>query len=98
MPSWGKNCYGETVEVTLVSPLTGEPKIPLSIPIGGDLLDVFGYAPPSQQTPYYPTKGCVKEPILAQLRPHLATGKWQRRYAELLTLEYDAGYRLIVAD
>jgi SAM-dependent methyltransferase len=35
---------------------------------------------------------------LENLRRDLATGEWQRRYAELLTLdEYDAGYRLVVA-
>jgi SAM-dependent methyltransferase len=36
---------------------------------------------------------------LDKLRRDLETGEWERRYAELLTLdEYDAGYRLIVAD
>jgi SAM-dependent methyltransferase len=36
---------------------------------------------------------------LQNLRRDLETGEWQRRYAELLTLdEYDAGYRLVVAD
>jgi hypothetical protein len=63
---WDRSCYGDTVEVTLVSELTGEPKVPLSIPIGGYLLDVAGYVPLGQQTPYYPTKDCVKEPILAR--------------------------------
>src|SRR5882757_5883390 len=36
---------------------------------------------------------------LQNLRRDLESGEWQRRYAELLTLdEYDAGYRLVVAD
>jgi SAM-dependent methyltransferase len=36
---------------------------------------------------------------LQDLRRDLESGEWQRRYAELLTLqEYDAGYRLVVAD
>ena len=36
---------------------------------------------------------------LQHLRQDLETGEWQRRYAGLLTLdEYDAGYRLVVAD
>ena len=36
---------------------------------------------------------------LQKLRRDLETGEWERRYAELLTLdEYDAGYRLVVAD
>ena len=36
---------------------------------------------------------------LQNLRRDLQTGEWERRYAELLTLdEYDAGYRLVVAD
>ena len=36
---------------------------------------------------------------LQELRRDLETGAWQRRYAELLALdEYDAGYRLVVAD
>lgn len=36
---------------------------------------------------------------LEKLRRDLETGAWERRYAELLTLdEYDAGYRVVVAD
>ena len=36
---------------------------------------------------------------LRNLRRDLETGEWERRYPELLTLdEYDAGYRLVVAD
>jgi SAM-dependent methyltransferase len=36
---------------------------------------------------------------LQELRRDLETGAWQHRYAELLTLdEYDAGYRLVIAD
>ena len=36
---------------------------------------------------------------LQNLSRDLETGAWERRYAELLTLdEYDAGYRLVVAD
>jgi SAM-dependent methyltransferase len=36
---------------------------------------------------------------LEKLRRDLESGEWERRYAELLTLdEYDAGYRLVVAD
>jgi SAM-dependent methyltransferase len=36
---------------------------------------------------------------LQNLRRDLETGEWERRYAELLTLdEYDAGYRLVIAD
>jgi SAM-dependent methyltransferase len=36
---------------------------------------------------------------LQRLRQDLESGAWERRYAELLTLEeYDAGYRLVVAD
>ncbi|MFY0611583.1 MAG: class I SAM-dependent methyltransferase [Hyphomicrobiaceae bacterium] len=36
---------------------------------------------------------------LQKLRHDLETGKWQRRYADLLTLDaYDAGFRLVVAD
>jgi SAM-dependent methyltransferase len=36
---------------------------------------------------------------LQKLKRDLETGKWQRRYADLLTLDqYDAGYRLVVAD
>ncbi|MEA2939966.1 MAG: hypothetical protein QOD09_495 [Bradyrhizobium sp.] len=39
------------------------------------------------------------EPGLQNLRRDLETGAWERRYAELLTLdEYDAGYRLVVAE
>ena len=35
---------------------------------------------------------------LQNLSRDLETGEWQRRYAELLTLDaYDAGYRLVVA-
>jgi SAM-dependent methyltransferase len=36
---------------------------------------------------------------LQKLRQDLETGEWERRYGELLALEeYDAGYRLVVAD
>jgi SAM-dependent methyltransferase len=36
---------------------------------------------------------------LQRLKHDLETGAWQRRYAELLALEeYDAGYRLVVAE
>ncbi len=36
---------------------------------------------------------------LQKLSRDLETGEWERRYAELLTLdEYDAGLRLVVAD
>lgn len=36
---------------------------------------------------------------LRKLRQDLEDGEWERRYAKLLTLEeYDAGYRLVVAD
>ena len=36
---------------------------------------------------------------LQNLRRDLETGEWARHYAELFTLdEYDAGYRLVVAD
>jgi len=38
-------------------------------------------------------------PGLERLKHDLETGEWERRYAELLTLDtYDAGYRLVVAD
>jgi SAM-dependent methyltransferase len=36
---------------------------------------------------------------LGRLKQDLETGEWERRYAELLTLDaYDAGYRLVLAD
>jgi hypothetical protein len=39
------------------------------------------------------------EPGLKRLKQDLETGEWERRYAELLTLDvYDAGYRLVLAD
>lgn len=39
------------------------------------------------------------EPGLSMLKQDIETGEWQRRYAELLTLDaYDAGYRLVAAD
>jgi SAM-dependent methyltransferase len=39
------------------------------------------------------------EPGLQNLKQDLDTGEWERRYAELLTLDaYDAGYRLVVAE
>jgi SAM-dependent methyltransferase len=39
------------------------------------------------------------EPGLQRLKQDLDRGEWERRYAELLTLDaYDAGYRLVVAD
>lgn len=39
------------------------------------------------------------EPRLRKLRSDLEAGEWERRYAELLSLDsYDVGYRLVVAD
>lgn len=39
------------------------------------------------------------EPGLQKLKQDIETGEWDRRYADLLTLEaYDAGYRLVVAN
>ena len=36
---------------------------------------------------------------LERLKRDLASGEWERRYAEVLTLDaYDAGYRLVIAD
>ena len=36
---------------------------------------------------------------LERLRREVQTGEWERRYAELLTLDaYDAGYRIVVAE
>lgn len=36
---------------------------------------------------------------LNRLKQDLETGEWERRYAELLTLDaYDAGYRIVLAD
>jgi SAM-dependent methyltransferase len=36
---------------------------------------------------------------LAKLKKDIDTGEWERRYAEMLTLDaYDAGYRLVVAN
>lgn len=36
---------------------------------------------------------------LQRLRQDLETGEWERRYAQLLNQdEYDAGYRIMVAD
>ncbi len=43
--------------------------------------------------------GNAAEAGLQDLRRDLETGEWARRYAKLLTLdEYDAGYRLVIAD
>lgn len=42
--------------------------------------------------------GNAAEAGVQKLRRDLETGEWERRYAELLTLDaYDAGYRLVVA-
>jgi ubiquinone/menaquinone biosynthesis C-methylase UbiE len=43
--------------------------------------------------------GNAAETGLQDLRRDLGTGEWERRYAKLLDLdEYDAGYRLVIAD
>ena len=43
--------------------------------------------------------GNAAEAGLQDLRRDLETGEWERRYAKLLDLdEYDAGYRLVIAD
>jgi hypothetical protein len=43
--------------------------------------------------------GNAAEAGLQDLRRDLETGEWERRYAKLLALdEYDAGYRLVIAE
>ena len=43
--------------------------------------------------------GNAAEAGLQDLRRDIETGEWERRYAKLLDLdEYDAGYRLVIAD
>lgn len=43
--------------------------------------------------------GSAAEAGVQKLKRDLETGAWERRYADLLALdEYDAGYRLVVAD
>jgi hypothetical protein len=43
--------------------------------------------------------GNAAEAGLQDLRRDIETGEWDRRYAKLLDLdEYDAGYRLVIAD
>jgi hypothetical protein len=41
----------------------------------------------------------IRFALAQNLSRDLETGEWERRYAELLALdEYDAGYRLVIAD
>jgi SAM-dependent methyltransferase len=43
--------------------------------------------------------GSSAESGLARLKRDLETGEWERRYAEVLSLDaYDAGYRIVVAE
>ena len=80
-----------------------------TVPVPHDCSDGFLYAYWRRPTAYLDPRirsgsssfwaiGNV-EPELERLKRDLETGEWERRYAELLTLDaYDAGYRLVVAD
>lgn len=79
------------------------------VPVPHDCSDGFLYAywrrPAAYLDPYVRTGSSSfwaignAEAGLRALRQDLETGSWQRRYADLLSLEsYDAGYRLVVAD
>ncbi len=79
------------------------------VPVPQDCSDGFLYAywrrPAAYLDPYIRSGSSSfwaignAEAGLQNLRRDLETGEWQRRYAELLTRdEYDAGYRLVVAD
>jgi SAM-dependent methyltransferase len=79
------------------------------VPVPHDCSDGFLYAywrrPAAYLDPYIRSGSSSfwaignAEAGLQKLKRDLETGEWQRRYAELLTLdEYDAGYRLVVAD
>jgi SAM-dependent methyltransferase len=80
------------------------------VPVPHDCSDGFLYAYWRRPEAYLDPKirsgvssfwaiGDAAEAGLQRLRRDLETGAWERRYAELLTLdEYDAGYRLVVAD
>lgn len=79
------------------------------VPVPHDCSDGFLYAYWRRPASYFDTyiqSGISSfwaisnaEAGLRNLRRDLETGEWERRHAELLTLdEYDAGYRLVVAD
>jgi SAM-dependent methyltransferase len=79
-----------------------------TVPVPHDCSDGFLYAywrrPAAYLDPYIRSGSSSFWAInadagLQNLRRDLATGEWERRYAELLTQdEYDAGYRLVIAD
>ncbi len=78
------------------------------VPVPHDCSDGFLYAywrrPRAYLDPYIRSGSSAfwaignAEAGLEKLRRDLQTGEWERRYAELLTLDaYDAGYRLVTA-
>ncbi len=80
------------------------------VPVPHDCSDGFLYAYWRRPAAYFDPKirsgssafwalGDAAEAGLERLRRDLENGAWARRYAELLTREeYDAGYRLVVAE
>ncbi len=60
-----RGCYGDTFEVILVNQITGEPKIPMSIPL--DSFPVMnGYPPNPNGSAPDPARECFKEPVLVK--------------------------------
>jgi hypothetical protein len=56
-----RGCYGDTIEVVLVNQITGEPKIPMSIPLDAFPV-IYGYRADGKDTD--PAKECLQEPVL----------------------------------
>jgi hypothetical protein len=60
-----RGCYGDTIEIVLVDQITGEPKIPMSIPLDSYPV-INGYPPTAKGSDPSPSRECLKEPVLAK--------------------------------
>lgn len=58
-------CYGDTLEIILVNQMTGEPKVPLSIPLDAYPV-VYAYKKglKGETLASDPSRSCMKEPVL----------------------------------
>lgn len=69
-PAWAqgvsdRGCYGDTIEVVLVNQMTGEPKVPMSIPLDAFPV-IYGFPDLPNGAAPDPSQACMPEPVLAK--------------------------------
>jgi hypothetical protein len=104
-----RNVATDAFDLAEVATFVGGQVVP--VPVPADCTDGFlaafwrrpeRYLDPAVQagiSAFHNLPGTDLESGLARLRADLATGAWQARHADLLSLsEFDGGYRLLIAD